>query len=67
MMEFESTAGSWLDITHGVPQDTSTRFWQDEPIQPKDAIEGPICLFGRFVAAVSSDSLEDAQPQLEVS
>jgi hypothetical protein len=61
-MDFDSTAGSWLNIAHNGPQDTSTRFWQDEPIQPNESIENPICLFGKFVAAVSSDSLEDAQP-----
>jgi len=66
-MDFDSTARTWLDIAHDVPQDTSTRFWQDEPLQPNEAIQDPICLFGEFVAAVSSDSLEDAQRQLEVS
>ncbi|KAL5318079.1 hypothetical protein ACEPPN_015183 [Leptodophora sp. 'Broadleaf-Isolate-01'] len=66
-MDCDSTAGSWLDIAHDVPQDTSTRFWQDEPIQPNEAIDDPICFFGKFVAAVSSDSLGDAQPQLKFS
>ncbi|KAH9204401.1 hypothetical protein DL95DRAFT_471525 [Leptodontidium sp. 2 PMI_412] len=49
-MDFDLTAGSWLDIAHDVPQ----------------AIDDPICFFRKLVVAVSSDSLEDTQPQLEL-
>jgi hypothetical protein len=66
-MDINSTAESWLDIAQDVPQDASTRFWPDEPIQPSEVVEDPICLFGKFVAVVSADFLEDVQPQLEVS
>ncbi|KAH7305381.1 hypothetical protein BKA65DRAFT_543965 [Rhexocercosporidium sp. MPI-PUGE-AT-0058] len=57
----------YKDIAHDVSQGTSTRFWQDEPIQPNEAIDDPICVFRKFVAAISSDSLKNAQPQLKFS
>ena len=64
----DSFAESWLDIaqTMDVQQDLSSRS-QDEIVQPDKAIEDPVCLFGQFVSAVTSDALKDIQARPEVS
>ncbi|KAH9205316.1 hypothetical protein DL95DRAFT_90343 [Leptodontidium sp. 2 PMI_412] len=49
-----------------VQQDLSSRS-QDEIVKSDKAIEDPICLFGQFVSAVTSDALKDIQPQSEAS
>jgi hypothetical protein len=65
----DSCAEFWLDITQtmGVQQDLSSPSWQDETVKSGKVVEDPICLFGQFVSAVSSDALEDVQPRSEVS
>ena len=65
----DSSAEFWLDIaqTMDVRQDLSSRSWQDETVKSGKVIEDPICLFGQFVSAVTSDALRDIQPQSEVS
>jgi hypothetical protein len=65
----DSSAEFWLDIaqTMDVRQDLSSRSWQDEAVKSGKVIEDPICLFGQFVSAVTSDALRDIQPQSEVS
>jgi hypothetical protein len=64
----DSSAESWLDIaqTMDVQQDLSSRS-QDEIVKSDKAIEDPICLFGQFVSAVTSDAMKDIQPRSEVS
>jgi hypothetical protein len=56
----DSSAESWLDIaqTMDVQQDLSGRS-QDETVKSDKAIEDPVCLFGQFVSAVTSDALKD--------
>ena len=65
----DSSAEFWLDIaqTMDVRQDLSRRSWQDETIKSGKVVEDPICLFGQFVSAVTSDALRDIQPRSEVS
>ena len=65
----DSSAEFWLDVaqTMDVQQDLSSRSWQDETVKSGKVIEDPICLFGQFVSAVTSDGLKDIQPQSEVS
>jgi hypothetical protein len=64
----DSSAESWLDIAQmDVQQDSSSRSWQDKTVQYSEVFEDPICLFGQFVSAVSSDALNDIQPRAEVS
>jgi hypothetical protein len=65
----DSSAEFWLDITQtlDVQQDLSSRSWQDETVKSGKVVEDPICLFGQFVSAVSSDTLKDIQPRSEVS
>ncbi len=65
----DSSAEFWLDVaqTMDVQQDLSSRSWQDETVKSSKVIEDPICLFGQFVSAVTSDALKDIQPRSEVS
>ena len=58
------------------PADSSAEFWleiaqmdaqQNETVNSGKVAEDPICLFGQFVSAVSSDSLKDIRPRSEVS
>ncbi len=64
----DSSAEFWLDVAQtDVQQDLSSRSWQDETVKSGKVIEDPICLFGQFVTAVTSDALKDIQPQSEVS
>ena len=64
----DSSAESWLDIAQAmdVHQDLSSRS-QHEIVESDKAIEDPVCLFGQFVSAVTSDALKDIQPRSEVS
>ena len=59
----------WLNVaqTMDVQQDLSIRSWQNETVKSGKVIEDPICLFGQFVSAVTSDALKDIQPRSEVS
>jgi hypothetical protein len=61
------SAEFWLDVAMGVQQDLSSVAWQGEAVRSGKMIEDPICLFGQFVSAVTSDALKDIQPQSEVS
>ena len=63
----DSSAEFWLDVAMDVQQDLSSRSWQDETVKSSKVIEDPICLFGQFVSAVTSEALKDIQPRLEVS
>ena len=65
----DSSTEFWLDIaqTMDVPQDLSRHSWQDETIKSGKMAEDPICLFGQFVSAVTSNALRDIQPRSEVS
>lgn len=64
----DSSAEFWLDVAQtDVQQDLSSRSWQDETVKSGKVIEDPICLFGQFVTAVTSNALKDIQPQSEVS
>lgn len=63
----DSSAEFWLDVAMDVQQDLSSRSWQDETVKSGKVIEDPICLFGQFVSAVTSDALKDIQPRSEVS
>ena len=64
----DSSAEFWLDVAKmDVQQDLSSRSWQDETVKSGKVIEDPICLFGQFVSAVTSDALKDIQPRSEVS
>ena len=53
----DSSAKSWLDIAEMDAQQSETG----------KVAEDPVCLFGQFVSAVSSDSLKDILPRSEVS
>ena len=53
--------------TMDVQQDLSSRSRQDETVKSSKVVEDPICLFGQFVSAVSSDALKDVRPRSEVS
>ena len=57
----DSSAESWLDIaqTIEVQQDLSSCPWQDETVKSGKVVDDPICLFGQFVSAVSSNALKD--------
>ncbi|KIM92642.1 hypothetical protein OIDMADRAFT_36447 [Oidiodendron maius Zn] len=54
----DSSAEFWLDIAQIDAQ-------QIETINSGKVAEDPVCLFGQFVSAVSSDSLKDIQPRSE--
>ena len=56
----DSSAKSWLDIAEMDAQ-------QSETVNSGKVAEDPVCLFGQFVSAVSSDSLKDILPRSEVS
>jgi hypothetical protein len=64
----DSSAKSWLDIaqTMDVQQDFSS-YSQDEIVKSDKAVKDPVCLFGQFVSAVTSNALKDIHPRLEVS
>jgi hypothetical protein len=64
----DSSAKYWLDIaqTMDVQQDFSSHS-QDETVKSDMAIEDPVCLFGQFVSAVTSNTLKDIQSRSEVS
>ena len=64
----DSSVELWLDLAQmDIQQDLSSPSWQDETVKSGKVVEDPICLFGQFVSAVSSDALKDVQPRLEVS
>jgi hypothetical protein len=65
----DSSTEYWLDIaqTMDIQQNSPTRSWQDETVKSGKTVKDPICLFEQFVSAVSSDTLNDIQPQSEVS
>jgi hypothetical protein len=54
-MDGPDSATFWLDIAE---QDSTSRSWQDEPVQSK-TVEDPVRLFGRFVSVISSDTLKN--------
>jgi hypothetical protein len=64
----DSSAKYWLDIaqTMDVQQDFSSHS-QDETVKSDKAIEDPVCLFGQFVSAITSNTLKDIQSRSEVS
>jgi hypothetical protein len=64
----ESSAAFWLDIAQmDGQQDVLSPSWQDETVNSSKVAEDPVCLFGQFVSAVSSDSLKDIRPRSDVS
>jgi hypothetical protein len=65
----DSSAEFWLDIaqTMDAQPDVSSHTWQDEAVNSSKVAKDPVRLFGKFVSAVSSDSLKDIRPRSEVS
>ena len=56
----DSSAELWLDLAQmDIQQDLSSPSWQDEAVKSPKVIEDPICLFGQFVSAVTSNTLKD--------
>jgi hypothetical protein len=60
------SAESWFDFAQLVDVQQVIA-WQDEIVQPGKVVEDPICLFGQFVSAVSSDTLKNIQSRSKVS
>ena len=60
---------SWFDFaqTIDVQQGLSSHPWQGGTVKSGKVVEDPICLFGQFVSAISSNALKDIRPQSKVS
>lgn len=63
----DSSVEFWLDVAQmDVHQDSTSRSWQDEPIQSSKTVEDPVRLFRQFVSVISSDTLKDIRTRTEL-
>jgi hypothetical protein len=62
----DSSVEFWLGVAPpmDIEQDLATPSWQDETVKPGEVVKDPICLFGQFVSAVSSDALKDVRSEV---